>query len=68
MIEYYCKDCGKVVAKVKESNGTFLSKSIVFLCDDCYKYLQYFKNNKPKEKNSFYDSSLGNIFGNFFNK
>ena len=37
-MNYYCKECGKLVAIIKE--GSRLKKGIVFLCGKCYDSLQ----------------------------
>jgi len=34
----YCKECGRLVAQVKE--GSKLLKGIVFLCQKCYDTIQ----------------------------
>ncbi len=49
-MNYYCRDCGKLLAQVKE--GSMLRKGIVFLCQICY--------DKLKTENMFND-----LFGGF---
>lgn len=38
MMKVYCKECGCLVAEIKE--GSKLKKNLVFLCDKCYDLLQ----------------------------